>query len=100
MIRQLIACAKYPGNPLFRLCSEMKWGIQFAQYEIDELEKYVSIAGPLETLFSALNSDQFSTIQRVYPSLKVNKFILCKVKTYNACFIEYVKRSGGVRRQS
>ena len=44
MIRQLIACAKYPGNPLFRLCSEMKWGIQFAQYEIDELEKYVSIA--------------------------------------------------------
>ena len=75
----MIECAKYPGNPLFRFCSEMKWGLTFAQYEIEELEKYISIVGPLETLFSALNSDQFSTIQRVYPSIKVHfKFILCK----------------------
>ena len=75
----MIECAKYPGNPLFRLCSEMKWGLTFAQYEIEELEKYISIVGPLETLFSALNSDQFSTIQRVYPSIKVYiKFVLCK----------------------
>ena len=71
MVRRMIECAKYPGNPLFRFCSEMKWGLTFAQYEIEELEKYISIVGPLETLFSALNSDKFSTIHRVYPSIKV-----------------------------
>ena len=71
MVRQMIQCAKYPGNPLNKICSELKWGISFAQYEIDELEKYISIVGPMETLFSALNSDHSSTLHRVFPSLKV-----------------------------
>ena len=71
MVKELVLCAKHDGNPLFRLSESMKWGISFSPFEISELEKFLHICGPLETLFSSLDSDQKSTIQKVYPSIQV-----------------------------
>ena len=71
MVRELVACAKHDGDPLYRLNECMKWGITFSPFEISELEKFLHILGPLETLFNSLDSDQKSTIQKVYPSIKV-----------------------------
>ena len=82
MLRGIIDCAHYEGSPLYRLSSEMKWGITFSPMEISELEKYLELVGPLETLFNALNSEKTSNIQRVVPSIQVkiviNKIIVCK----------------------
>ena len=72
MLSELVACAKYEGAPLVALESEMNWKITFSSQEIAEMEKYLQIFAPLESLFSSLNSDKQSTIQKVYPSLKVS----------------------------
>lgn len=72
MIRALIEAARYEGNPLSRICQEMAWGISFSEHDLTELEKYLRIIGPMETMFSALNSDKKTTIQHVFPSILVN----------------------------
>ena len=83
MVSTPVECAKYPGEPLFRLSEEMSWGIHFSRQDIAELEKFLEIMGPLEKLFSSLDSEKSSTIQKVYPSIKVKmmslyfKFIVC-----------------------
>ena len=90
MLRTLIDCARYEGSPLHRLSSEMKWGISFSPMEICELEKYVELAGPLETLFNALNCKKTSNIQRVVPSIQVKseeiKLLCAKIS-----FLGYVE---------
>ena len=52
----------------------MKWGITFSRHEISELEKLNRIMGPMETIFSKLNSEKVSTIHLVYPTVKVTLF--------------------------
>ena len=76
MISVLIECAKYEGNPLYRICQEMDWKISFSPHEIAELEKLLIILGPLERMFSTLDSETHSTIQRVYPSIQVKSIYL------------------------
>ena len=71
MIKVLLECSKYEGNPLFMLADSMNWDIQFTRQDLAELEKFMTIMGPLEKLFSSLDSDQHSTIQKVYPDIKV-----------------------------
>ena len=71
MIKVLLECSKYEGNPLFMLADSMNWDIQFSRQDLAELEKFMTIMGPLEKLFSSLDSDQHSTIQKVYPDIKV-----------------------------
>ena len=75
-IRMLVECARYDSNPLFRLCQEMKWGISFSEYDITELEKYLRLLGPFETMFTALNNDTNTTIQKVLPSILVIYIII------------------------
>ena len=71
-IRTLVECARYEGNPLFKLCKEMSsWGISFSEYDIAELEKYLLVLGPFEAMFSALNTDTQTSIQKVFPSIMV-----------------------------
>ena len=53
------------------LSFEMKWGITFSRHNIKELEKLNRIMGPMETLFSKLNSERISTIHLVYPTFNV-----------------------------
>ena len=55
MISVLVECAKYEGNPLYRICQEMDWKISFSPHEIAELEKLLIILGPLERMFSTLD---------------------------------------------
>ena len=64
-------CWRYEGNPLFRLCQEMDWNLSFSQYDIAELENYLRVLGPLESMFSALNTEKTTTIQKVFPSIVV-----------------------------
>ena len=71
MVDRLVKCARAPGNPLFKLLDEMDWNLSFSMSEIRELEKLLMILKPMEQLFSALNSDTSSTIQRVIPSIQV-----------------------------
>ena len=43
--------------------------------QIAQLEKFMAIMGPVEELFSQLNSELTSTIDRVYPTVKVKQNI-------------------------
>ena len=70
-IRTIVDCWRYEGNPLHRICQEMSWGITFSEYDIAELENYLRVLGPLETMFSALNTDTKTSIQKVFPSILV-----------------------------
>ena len=71
MIKVLLECSKYEGNPLFLLADSMNWDIQFSCQDLAEHEKFMKIMGSLEKLFSSLDSEQNSTIQKVYPDIKV-----------------------------
>ena len=51
-----------PGNP---------WDIEFSSEDIRELQKYLQLMQPLMNIFQTLNSEQESTIHRVYHSVKV-----------------------------
>ena len=74
MLRVFLEAANHPNNPLQHLNLEMKWGITFSRHEISELEKLSRIMGPMETIFSKLNSEKVSTIHLVYPTVKVTLF--------------------------
>lgn len=67
----LVDCAKQPGNPVMMLCDAMDWDISFSSLELRELEKYLTIVKPMWSLFSSLNSDSCSTLQKVIPSIQV-----------------------------
>ena len=43
--------------------------------QIAQLEKFMAIMGPVQELFSQLNSELTSTIDRVYPTVKVKQNI-------------------------
>ena len=72
MLAVFLEAAKDPKEPLVKLNMEMKWGISFSGQEIQELEKLMSIMGPMNKLFSQLNAEKESTIHLVYPTVKVN----------------------------
>ena len=68
MLAVFLEAAKDPKEPLVKLNIEMKWGIS----RIQELDKLMSIMGPMNKLFSQLNAEKESTIHLVYPTVKVN----------------------------
>ena len=71
MLEVFLEAANHPKEPIYHLNIEMKWGITFSIQEIWELEKLMSIMGPMEKMFSKLNSEKTSTIQLVFPTVKV-----------------------------
>ena len=79
MVATMVEAYRYEGNPLNRLSTSMKWGITFGENEIQELEKYMEIIGPLEQLFNSLNAEKSSNIQKIYPSIKVRRPFFFKV---------------------
>ena len=70
-LRELLRCAEWEGAPLAKLEEQMGWGISFSSQELNELKKFLQIFDPLEVLFSSLDSDTTSNIQKVYPSIQV-----------------------------
>ena len=71
MLEVFIEAANDPKQPLYHLSIEMQWGITFSRAEIKELEKLMSIMGPMEKMFCQLNSEKTSTLHLVYPTVKV-----------------------------
>ena len=71
MLEVFLEAANDPKEPIYHLSIEMKWGITFSIQEIRELEKLMSIMGPMEKMFSKLNSEKTSTIHLVFPTVKV-----------------------------
>ena len=57
MIKGFLEIARLPDDPIMRLCGEMNWSFIFSKEDLDLLDQFVSIMGPMETLFSRLNSD-------------------------------------------
>ena len=60
------------GNLLAELADYMgkSWkSVKLTSDDIAELEKYLTIMGPMKKLFSSLNSDQDSNITRVFPTI-------------------------------
>ena len=59
-------------DALGQLIRHMEWHQHaLSSYEVLELEKYVIILGPIEKLFTSLNSEKVATIHLVYPGVKV-----------------------------
>ena len=75
MLEVFIEAAEDPKQPLYHLSVHMEWGITFSNQEVKELQKLMSIIGPMEKLFCQLNSETSSAIHLVYPTVKV-KFYL------------------------
>ena len=71
MLEVFIEAANHPEQPLYRLSIHMQWNITFSNQEIKELEKLMSIMGPMEKLFCQLNSEKTSALHLVYPTVKV-----------------------------
>ena len=71
MLEVFIEAANDPEQPLYHLSINMQWGITFSREEVKELEKLMSIMGPMEKLFSQLNSEKSSAMHLVYPTVKV-----------------------------
>ena len=71
MIRGIIEASLLEDAPLSKLSREYKWNIYFSEDDISDLQKYVKLMGPLETLFTALNAENKPTIHLVYPTLQV-----------------------------
>ena len=71
MLLVFIEALNHPNNPILHLCNEMEWVFTFNRLEITELEKFMRLMGPMETMFSQLNSEKVSTIHMVYPTVKV-----------------------------
>ena len=64
------------GNLLLDLAKHMKWkssppseSVHINKKDINEMRKFVTIMSYLKKLFSSLNSDTESTIQKLYPTL-------------------------------
>ena len=64
------------GNLLLDLAKHMKWkssppseSVHINKKDINEMRKFVTIMSPMKKLFSSLNSDTESTIQKLYPTL-------------------------------
>ena len=72
MLEVFIEAANHPEQPLYHLSVHMGWGITFSREEVKELEKLMSVMGPMEKLFCRLNSEKSSVIHLVYPTVKVN----------------------------
>ena len=72
MLTVFLEAANHPEQPLVKLNLEMNWGITFSRQEIGELEKLMSIMGPMHKLFAQLNAEKTSTLHLVYPIVKVN----------------------------
>ena len=79
MIRELVACGRAEGNPLYQMIDVMakdgakdnSWKkLQVTETDLLEMEKFLSIMSPFEFLCSKMNSELESNIQRVYPTLK------------------------------
>ena len=71
MLEVFIEAANDPEQPLYHLSVHMQWGVTFSREEVKELEKLMTIMGPMEKLFSQLNSEKTSAIHLVYPTVKV-----------------------------
>ena len=72
MINALLEVAELPDSPLSKLSQIMKWNISFTPQDITELKKFVEIMGPMERIFTHLNSELESTIHLCYPFVKVD----------------------------
>ena len=70
MLRSLLKAADLPDKPLTKLSKAMKWYIEFSEAELSELKKFVKIMGPIESLFSGLNSEKESTLHMCLPSVR------------------------------
>lgn len=92
MVSTMVQAFRYEGNPLNRLATTMKWGISFGENEIQELEKYLEIIGPLEQMFNSFNSEKTSNIQKIIPSIKV-KSVSLKLLFVCFCFLENAEDS-------
>lgn len=71
MLRVFIEALNHENNPLLHLSNEMKWNKTFTRVEVAELEKFMRIMGPMEMMFTRLNSEKVSTIHMVFPTIKV-----------------------------
>lgn len=78
MVKSLVAAYKADGCPINKMISTMKWGFGFELTDADiaTLDKFIHIMSPFETLFSALNAENQSNIQRVYPTVLELKELL------------------------
>ena len=98
MIRALLEVAELPDSPLTRLSLAMKWQIQFSTHDISELKKFVQIMGPMERLFSQLNSELESTIHLCYPFVKVDDlccYMLMYISVLNTGHVGIPQTFGG-----
>ena len=76
MMTGLVGAAKHQDS-LAKLVKYMAWEDKaLSSYEIMELEKYVVILGPVEKLFTCLNSEKSATLHLVFPGLKVILLLL------------------------
>ena len=57
-------------NAIVKLCDEMDWNIVITERNISDLKEYLSVMEPFEQLFAKLNGETYSTLPKVYPSLK------------------------------
>ena len=72
MIVRLLEAWHTEGNPLDKYAVYTGWKIDFTSRDIHELEKFVTLMGPFNVLFSKLNADHESTIHLVYPTVLVS----------------------------
>ena len=57
-------------NAIVKLCDEMEWNVVITERIITDLKDFLSIMEPFEQLFAKLNGETYSTLPKVYPSLK------------------------------
>ena len=72
MLRGLLEVLKAPGDLLGQIDAIMKWGIIFSDEDIREIDLFLAICGPMEQLFSNLNSEKEATLHLVLPTIRVS----------------------------
>ena len=72
MLRGLLEVLKAPGDLLGQVDAIMKWGIVFSDGDIMEIDLFLAILGPIEQLFSNLNSEKEATLHLVLPTIRVS----------------------------
>ena len=69
MLKSVLLALKAPNEAIDKLIDEMQWGLRFTDRDIRDMDLLIGILSPFEELFSKLNGENYSTIQRVYPSV-------------------------------
>ena len=67
----LVQALKCEGNPVNKLSRELGWKIQFSGHDVEDLQLFVTMMGPLVKMFTELNAETASTIHRLFPTIKV-----------------------------